>query len=303
MSFFFSKILKSVLFRPFIKRSISAPTGRREPQLYKAVLLTTIALAISSTLLSCAEVYSNGDVKAEKTQTAEPVVNQLADIASQISEALSEDSLTDIKSTSKKILKITEDLDPAAYGGEEAPAYKNINVARIHAKVLSDKDYDIETTRKVFAPMSDAIAEMLLSAPAESDKYYVFYCSMAGHYWIQTDRNIRNPFYGSEMLKCGDEVTSASVKSRTNEPSTESDESDPFSVVNAPPSDMAQSILKKMVCGCCNKALISATCGCAQGMKKNVSAIVDEMESENSDINTIIARLKEIYGEGAFPSE
>lgn len=73
------------------------------------------------------------------------------------------------------------------------------------------KATDLEGTRKAFADISKALIATLHEAAkkgTDAGTVYVFECPMAKPYgkWLQAEDAIGNPYYGSEMLKCGKKV-------------------------------------------------------------------------------------------------
>ncbi|MBD0777321.1 DUF3347 domain-containing protein [Maribacter sp. ANRC-HE7] len=71
--------------------------------------------------------------------------------------------------------------------------------------MIADSD-DIETQRKAFSDVT-AQLEPLLKKALSSGEIYKQFCPMAfnntGGYWLSNDKEIRNPYYGDKMLKCG----------------------------------------------------------------------------------------------------
>jgi membrane fusion protein, copper/silver efflux system len=69
---------------------------------------------------------------------------------------------------------------------------------------------DLETARKHFLPFSAAAVNFAKEARKENLRQPVklYYCPMASKpgVWLQTKGPLRNPFFGSEMLSCGQEV-------------------------------------------------------------------------------------------------
>ena len=65
---------------------------------------------------------------------------------------------------------------------------------------------DINVQRTAFADLTGPFEEILTGSIA-SGEVYKQYCPMAfegeGGYWISSDKEVRNPFYGDKMLKCG----------------------------------------------------------------------------------------------------
>jgi Cu(I)/Ag(I) efflux system membrane fusion protein len=72
------------------------------------------------------------------------------------------------------------------------------------------KARDIEEQRKHFEPLSDALIESAELFGLTIDMVYVQFCPMAfddkGAYWLSDSDKIYNPYFGDEMLQCG-EVT------------------------------------------------------------------------------------------------
>jgi len=70
---------------------------------------------------------------------------------------------------------------------------------------------DLAGARKAFKPISHAVvtlATQVRSEKAESS-FTHFYCPMVpggGGDWLQADGNLLNPYFGSEMLRCGEKV-------------------------------------------------------------------------------------------------
>lgn len=66
---------------------------------------------------------------------------------------------------------------------------------------------DIEAKRKEFEIISDAFWNLGQVFQYSGQKVYYQYCPMAfddkGAYWISNSPEIRNPYFGDKMLKCG----------------------------------------------------------------------------------------------------
>lgn len=61
---------------------------------------------------------------------------------------------------------------------------------------------ELGEARKAFKPLSDHLIALLKVQP-EKLGFYVANCPMADASWVQADKALRNPYYGSQMLKCG----------------------------------------------------------------------------------------------------
>ncbi len=73
------------------------------------------------------------------------------------------------------------------------------------AQVIAESD-DVEAQRTSFSDVS-AHVEQLLEGALSSGAIYKQYCPMAfnntGGYWLSNTKEIRNPYFGDVMLKCG----------------------------------------------------------------------------------------------------
>lgn len=61
---------------------------------------------------------------------------------------------------------------------------------------------DLRTARAVFGPLSDAL--IAYGEEVGFGELRVAYCPMVDKSWVQATGDIRNPFYGSMMLTCGE---------------------------------------------------------------------------------------------------
>jgi len=67
---------------------------------------------------------------------------------------------------------------------------------------------DLKTARNGFGAVSNGLIAYLRAAHGKRQPPYQFYCPMVKQSWLQPDKDIRNPYYGSSMLKCGELVQS-----------------------------------------------------------------------------------------------
>ncbi len=69
------------------------------------------------------------------------------------------------------------------------------------------KSSDIKEARKAFKTLSDVVIPMVESDGIESTQAHLVYCPMAfeftGASWLQKDKAVANPYFGSEMFACG----------------------------------------------------------------------------------------------------
>jgi len=70
------------------------------------------------------------------------------------------------------------------------------------ARHISESDA-VEHQREHFAALSGNMYEVLKAVKMNSNTLYEQYCPMKKAYWISEIKEIKNPYFGSEMLTCG----------------------------------------------------------------------------------------------------
>jgi hypothetical protein len=66
---------------------------------------------------------------------------------------------------------------------------------------------DLGVQREEFQPLSESVFALSKAFGAHDQKLYYQHCSMAfdyaGGFWVSANEEIRNPYFGDSMLKCG----------------------------------------------------------------------------------------------------
>ncbi|TWU42575.1 efflux RND transporter periplasmic adaptor subunit [Novipirellula artificiosorum] len=86
-------------------------------------------------------------------------------------------------------------------------------------RAASRMDGSLETAREAYRGVSHAmlLAAMVARGPKTARSLYHMYCPMVpggGGDWMQADDDLANPYWGSEMLKCGELVATLAVEVR-----------------------------------------------------------------------------------------
>jgi nitrogen fixation/metabolism regulation signal transduction histidine kinase len=63
---------------------------------------------------------------------------------------------------------------------------------------------DLKAAREAFKPLSASLVKYLADKKAGKGVYHEVYCPMANANWLQLGKDIRNPYYGKDMLDCGE---------------------------------------------------------------------------------------------------
>ena len=108
----------------------------------------------------------------------------------------------------------------AADNGDDASKAANIFVksaSLVDYKVLSEGNLDalrkdasqiaesrsIEKQRESFNGLSDNMIALAQKFKLSNDSVFVQFCPMADASWLSAEKEIKNPYYGASMLKCG----------------------------------------------------------------------------------------------------
>ena len=83
-------------------------------------------------------------------------------------------------------------------------------------RAASRMDGSLETARESYRTVSRALllAATVARGPKTAEKLVHLYCPMVpggGGDWMQPEGELANPYWGSEMLRCGEEVRNLSV--------------------------------------------------------------------------------------------
>lgn len=125
-----------------------------------------------------------------------------------IQKLLSSDSTTDlarhalgITAASEEMLKHVGDLEPAKAKRIQAAA------SMVHESALKLSGTRISETRVELVGLSSGMVAMLNDLRPDRQRWpslYVFHCPMSKGDWVQADKEKANPYYGFQMLKCGE---------------------------------------------------------------------------------------------------
>jgi hypothetical protein len=119
--------------------------------------------------------------------------------------ALAADSDKGVAAAAREMEKLAGKLDAATVKGAQAGRYKELppKIKTAAAQLAAAKG--IAPAREAFKALSRPLALWAtLSKPADLN---VVFCSMARGSWLQKDKAIRNPYYGAQMLRCGEVVS------------------------------------------------------------------------------------------------
>lgn len=95
---------------------------------------------------------------------------------------------------------------------------EQLDAMKAHGKKITEP-LDIEEQRRQFSFLTDALIKAIQAFGVKEENLYVQHCPMAfdnqGADWIAAEEQIRNPYFGDKMMKCGTVKMSLSEERET----------------------------------------------------------------------------------------
>jgi len=102
-----------------------------------------------------------------------------------------------------ELLKEIRTADTKAFSAEEATEFK-----ASQEKLSTDASHiaeskDLGKQREYFAALSAGFFKLAKTVKLSSAPVYYQFCPMKKSYWLSETKEIKNPYYGKQMLTCG----------------------------------------------------------------------------------------------------
>lgn len=164
-----------------------------------ALVLSTGILALAQT--GCAEKGGPAGQPAAGVATAEPrQVDPVVEPYLDLRRLLVEDKFEGVPAKMAELQKATQALS-------DHPNERVKTQARVIAERAAVKAENLKEARAAYKGVSEAVIELVRVAPPSTEvaeTLYVAYCPMAKASWLQTTKELSNPYMGQEMPKCGE---------------------------------------------------------------------------------------------------
>jgi len=148
-----------------------------------------------------AVIYTNVDAKAAAS------IKEIIDHYLHVKNALANDNSSEAASGAKAMENAISKLDKSLLTAEQKTAYdKDEEEMKEHADHIARNGSDIKHQRSHFVMMSEVVYDLVKNFGAGRPIYHD-HCPMArdnqGAMWISEMKEIKNPYFGAEMPKCG----------------------------------------------------------------------------------------------------
>lgn len=149
-------------------------------------------LLVAATLMAAPLAGFAEDKKMDDAALMQPV-KSVYDSYLKIQAELAKDSIKGVDENANAIAKAVRGDDMKMLSSDVATQAETL------AKVK-----DLKTAREAFKPLSKSLIKYLADNKAGKGTYHEAYCPMVKASWLQTEKDIRNPYMGKEMLTCGE---------------------------------------------------------------------------------------------------
>lgn len=151
-------------------------------------------------------------VKVEHSQSASIIIdNYLA-----LKDALVKEDSKNAASSGKKLFDAFAKFDISAQAKQQQKELSEIiEDASEHAEHISENSGNIGHQREHFEILSKDIKDLIIITGSDRTLYQAFcpmYNNNEGGAWLSTSKEIKNPYFGNKMLKCGSVQQEISVK-------------------------------------------------------------------------------------------
>lgn len=117
---------------------------------------------------------------------------------------------SDFKKSKEKVSILKEKIQKIevnTFSKQQKDFFNTIQMPLKESFETFSQETDIKKQRVIFEKISENIYRLISTFKANSQPTYRQYCPMAlkgkGAYWLSEKKEIRNPYFGDEMLKCG----------------------------------------------------------------------------------------------------
>jgi Cu(I)/Ag(I) efflux system membrane fusion protein len=144
----------------------------------------------------------------EAPQQFKKQLTALLDQYIEMKDAMVASNAGETAAAAKKALQALENTDMTLLKGDAHMFWmENLDTLKSALKTISESN-DLGVQRKAFVDFNPILFKKIKAFGLDGKTVYYQFCPMAnndnGAYWLSTEKNIRNPYYGEMMLECGE---------------------------------------------------------------------------------------------------
>jgi hypothetical protein len=130
-------------------------------------------------------------------------LSQLLSLYYQVKNALVNSDPTAASAKAAELLKAINSVDVKALTPSEKKAYPSFQYKLEYDARHIAEVKDLSHQRQHFITLSQNMYALAKSVKLSGQPVYEQYCPMKDAYWLSNETAIRNPYYGNNMLTCG----------------------------------------------------------------------------------------------------
>lgn len=182
-------------------------TGQKDSECPKCGMKLTEPVVESAKAKTQDDLEGNADPTAAVKSSNSFSVNELVTIYLKLKNALVKDDAKGAAAAGKNLYSALNSVNATSLDAKLKKDYTDIaDDAKEHAQHIGDNATKIAHQREHFAMLSKDMND-LIKTFGTTQKLYQDYCPMYNEgksgYWISETKDIKNPYYGSQMLTCG----------------------------------------------------------------------------------------------------
>ena len=142
------------------------------------------------------------------TQANNASINDLVSSYLNLKNALTEDKGDDAASAAKQMSASIGGIDGSSLTADQKKIYDDVkDDIKEHAEHIQSNGSDIKHQREHFDLLSKDMIDLVKTTGSNQTLYRDFcpmYNKKKGAFWLSETKEIKNPYYGKEMPKCGE---------------------------------------------------------------------------------------------------
>ena len=151
------------------------------------------------------EVNISGGI-FEVSQTFKDQIRKVYDTYLPLKDALIETNANEAKQKANPLMTAINNVNMSLVKGDAHHEWmKDLRVLKASTQTILDQS-DVEKIREALSPLSDQLYQTIIKFQVETGGYRQ-YCPMAfdfkGAFWLSDSEKVLNPYFGDEMLTCG----------------------------------------------------------------------------------------------------
>lgn len=178
--------------------------------LFFSIVTSAFFLAACNNNSSTTQDKKNAEADTETTAsviTSDNAISGLLTNYIEIKNALVADNDKEAGSAGDAMAKTFDNFDKTSLSPEQSKVYNDIvEDAREHAEHIGANAGNIEHQREHFETLSQEMYDLVKSVGAGRQLYFTncpMYNNNKGANWLSETKEIKNPYFGQKMAKCG----------------------------------------------------------------------------------------------------